>query len=102
MMRRSWSEVNRDLRGPGEWMGAPSRAIFNFSPRYSPTITPRKLRTDVVTSARPLDMDIHLQSFTIPHFPSLMIAMSKPAYLTILEYSPSKPVIVFVPSRQQC
>lgn len=31
-----------------------------------------------------------------------MIAMSKPAYLTILEYSPAKPVIVFVPSRRQC
>ncbi|KAF7363545.1 U5 small nuclear ribonucleoprotein helicase [Mycena sanguinolenta] len=72
----------RDL---GEWMGAPSHAIFNFSP-----------------SARPLDMDIHLQSFTIPHFPSLMIAMSKPAYLAIVEYSPTKPVIVFVPSRRQC
>lgn len=53
-------------------------------------------------SARPLDMDIHLQSFTIPHFPSLMIAMSKPAYLSILEYAPTKPVIIFVPSRKQC
>lgn len=72
----------RDL---GEWMGAPSHAIFNFSP-----------------SARPLDMDIHLQSFQIPHFPSLMIAMSKPAYLAIREYSPTKPVIIFVPSRRQC
>ncbi|KAG6857079.1 hypothetical protein H0H87_009640 [Tephrocybe sp. NHM501043] len=72
----------RDL---GEWMGAPSHAIFNFSP-----------------SARPLDMDIHLQSFTIPHFPSLMIAMSKPAYLAVVEYSPTKPVIIFVPSRRQC
>ncbi|KAF8886795.1 putative RNA helicase [Infundibulicybe gibba] len=72
----------RDL---GEWMGAPSHAIFNFSP-----------------SARPLDMDIHLQSFTIPHFPSLMIAMSKPAYLAIVEYSPAKPVLIFVPSRRQC
>jgi pre-mRNA-splicing helicase BRR2 len=47
-------------------------------------------------------MEIHIQSFTIPHFPSLMIAMSKPAYLAILEYSPSKPVIIFVPSRRQC
>jgi pre-mRNA-splicing helicase BRR2 len=47
-------------------------------------------------------MDIHLQSFTIPHFPSLMIAMSKPAYLAIMEYSPTKPVIIFVPSRRQC
>ncbi|KAI0062804.1 Sec63-domain-containing protein [Artomyces pyxidatus] len=72
----------RDL---GEWIGAPSHAIFNFPP-----------------SARPLDMDIHLQSFTIPHFPSLMIAMSKPAYLAISEYAPTKPVIIFVPSRQQC
>ncbi|EIW74460.1 Sec63-domain-containing protein [Coniophora puteana RWD-64-598 SS2] len=72
----------RDL---GEWMGAPSHAIFNFSP-----------------SSRPLDMDIHLQSFSIPHFPSLMIAMSKPAYLAINEYAPTKPTIVFVPSRRQC
>ncbi|KAF7305029.1 putative ATP dependent RNA helicase [Mycena kentingensis (nom. inval.)] len=72
----------RDL---GEWIGAPSHAIFNFSP-----------------SARPLDMDIHIQSFTIAHFPSLMIAMSKPAYLAIVEYSPTKPAIIFVPSRRQC
>ncbi|EKM79046.1 hypothetical protein AGABI1DRAFT_60232 [Agaricus bisporus var. burnettii JB137-S8] len=69
----------------GEWIGAKSHTIFNFSP-----------------NARPLNMEIHIQSFTIPHFPSLMIAMSKPAYLAILEYSPSKPVIVFVPSRRQC
>ena len=69
----------------GEWMNVPSHAIFNFSP-----------------SARPLDLDIHLHSFTIPHFPSLMIAMSKPAYLAIIEHSPTKPVIVFVPSRKQC
>ncbi|KAL1719126.1 Sec63 Brl domain-containing protein [Schizophyllum commune] len=72
----------RDL---GEWIGAPSHNIFNFSP-----------------SARPLDMDIHIQSFTIPHFPSLMIAMSKPAYLAITEYAPTKPTIIFVPSRRQC
>jgi len=28
--------------------------------------------------------------------------MSKPAYLAIIEYSPTKPVIIFVPSRRQC
>lgn len=72
----------RDL---GEWIGVPSHAIFNFSP-----------------SARPLDMDIHLQSFSIPHFPSLMLAMSKPAYIAISEYASTKPVIIFVPSRKQC
>lgn len=53
-------------------------------------------------SSRPLDMDIHLQSFTIPHYPSLMIAMSKPAYLAVVEYAPTKPVVVFVSSRRQC
>ena len=31
-----------------------------------------------------------------------MIAMSKPAYLAIVEHSPTKPVIIFVPSRRQC
>lgn len=31
-----------------------------------------------------------------------MIAMAKPAYLAIAEYSPNKPTIVFVPSRRQC
>ena len=31
-----------------------------------------------------------------------MIAMSKPAYLAIVEYSPTKPVIAFVPSHSQC
>ncbi|KAI5989535.1 P-loop containing nucleoside triphosphate hydrolase protein [Pisolithus albus] len=74
-----------NARDCGEWIGAPSHAIFNFSP-----------------SSRPLDMDIHLQSFSIPHHPSLMIAMSKPAYLAIVEYAPTKPVIIFVPSRKQC
>ncbi|KAG2135517.1 P-loop containing nucleoside triphosphate hydrolase protein, partial [Suillus clintonianus] len=53
-------------------------------------------------SSRPLDMDIHLQSSTVPHFSSLMISMSKPAYLAIVEHSPTKPVVIFVPSRRQC
>ncbi|KAI9462917.1 Sec63-domain-containing protein [Lactarius psammicola] len=74
-----------DARDLGEWIGASSHTIFNFPP-----------------SARPLDMDIHIQSFSIPHFPSLMIAMSKPAYLAIGEYSATRPVIIFVPGRQQC
>lgn len=47
-------------------------------------------------------MDIHLQSFSIPHFPSMMSAMSKPAYLAITEHAGRKPVIIFVPSRKQC
>ena len=78
-------------------MCAPPHAIFNFSLRHPPSVAPRRLRTDVVISARALDMSIHLPSFTMPHFPSLMIVMSKLAYFKALEHSSSKPVIVFVP-----
>ncbi len=46
-------------------------------------------------------MDTHVQSFSTPHFPSLMIAMSKPTYLAITEYSSMKPVIVFAASWKQ-
>ncbi|EHS62613.1 uncharacterized protein PGTG_22588 [Puccinia graminis f. sp. tritici CRL 75-36-700-3] len=72
----------RDL---GDWMGANSQAIFNFAP-----------------GSRPLPLEVHIQSFNVPHFPSLMIQMAKPAYLSILEYAHEKPVIAFVPSRKQC
>ncbi|GAA5998703.1 ATP-dependent RNA helicase BRR2 [Rhodotorula paludigena] len=72
----------RDL---GEWMGASAQTIFNFGP-----------------GARPLPMEVHLQSFNVPHFASLMIQMAKPAYLAITEYAQDRPVICFVPSRRQC
>lgn len=72
----------RDL---GEWMGATAQTIFNFSP-----------------GARPLPMEVHIQSFSVPHFPSLMIQMAKPAYLAIVEYAEDRPVLCFVPSRRQC
>src|SRR5258708_1809752 len=54
-----------------------------------------------LTSARPLPLQVHIQSFSIPHFPSLMIAMAKPAYLSIVECAPPQPVIIFVPPRRQ-
>lgn len=72
----------RDL---GEWLGATSHSVFNFHP-----------------SVRPVPLEIHIQSYNIPHFPSLMIAMAKPTYLAITMHSANKPVIVFVPSRKQC
>lgn len=46
-------------------------------------------------------MDIHLQSFTIAHYHSLMISLFKPAHLAIV-YAPTRPVIMFVSSRHQC
>ncbi|KAL8243569.1 hypothetical protein R6Q59_009827 [Mikania micrantha] len=71
----------RDL---GEWLGANKHTIFNFSPMV-----------------RPVGLELHIQSFSIPHYPSLMIAMSRPTYRSILDLSPDKPAIVFVPNRKQ-
>ena len=72
----------RDL---GDWIGATSQTTFNFSP-----------------SARPLPLEVHLQSFNVPHFPSLMLAMAKPAYLAMVEHAQNRPTICFVASRKQC
>lgn len=72
----------RDL---AEWIGAKSQSVFNFHP-----------------SVRPVPLEIHIQSYSIPHFASLMMAMAKPTYLAITQYAEDKPAIVFVPSRKQC
>lgn len=72
----------RDL---GEWIGASSHSIYNFSPRDRPT-----------------PFEVHLQGFSITHFPSLMIAMSKPTYIAIEQLGQNQPSVVFVHSRQQC
>lgn len=68
----------------GAWMGAEKENVFNFKP-----------------SIRAVPLELHIQSFNIPHFPSLMLAMAKPTYHAIVELSSDKPVIVFVPSRKQ-
>lgn len=73
-----------NARDVGEWIGAGKHTIFNFSPHV-----------------RPVPLELHLQSFTIPHFPSLMLAMARPAYLSILQLSPDKPSLIFVPNRKQ-
>ncbi|KAJ3286172.1 DEIH-box ATPase [Borealophlyctis nickersoniae] len=72
----------RDL---GEWIGATSQTIYNFKP-----------------NVRPVPLEIHIQGYNIPHFASLMIAMSKPTYLAVTQLAPERPAIVFVPSRKQC
>lgn len=69
----------------GEWIGANQHCIYNFSPKD-----------------RPRPLEVTMQSFTIPHFPSLMIAMTKPLYLTITTLSHDHSSIIFVPSRKQC
>ncbi|KIX02460.1 uncharacterized protein Z518_08401 [Rhinocladiella mackenziei CBS 650.93] len=73
-----------NARDVGEWLGANKHTIYNFSPMV-----------------RPVGLELHIQSFNIPHFPSLMMAMARPAYQSILQLSPDKPVICFVPGRKQ-
>ncbi|KAL8729842.1 MAG: hypothetical protein Q9166_004483 [cf. Caloplaca sp. 2 TL-2023] len=73
-----------NARDIGEWLGATKHAIYNFSPHV-----------------RPVPLELHIQSFTIPHFPSLMLAMAKPTYSAILQMSSDKPAMIFVPSRKQ-
>ncbi|KAK3066782.1 Pre-mRNA-splicing helicase BRR2, partial [Teratosphaeriaceae sp. CCFEE 6253] len=74
-----------NARDIGEWIGASKHNIYNFSPHV-----------------RPIPLNLHLQTFNVPHFPSLMLAMAKPTYQAILQYAqPDKPAMVFVPSRKQ-
>jgi len=73
-----------NARDIGEWIDAKKHNIYNFSPHV-----------------RSVPLELHIQSFTVPHFPSLMLAMAKPTYLSILQMSPDKPAIIFVPSRKQ-
>ncbi|OJD26802.1 hypothetical protein ACJ73_01804 [Blastomyces percursus] len=73
-----------NARDIGEWLGAKKHTIYNFSPHV-----------------RPVPLELHIQSYTIPHFPSLMLAMAKPAFASILQLSPDKPALVFVPTRKQ-
>ncbi|KAL9617270.1 MAG: hypothetical protein Q9160_007951 [Pyrenula sp. 1 TL-2023] len=73
-----------NARDIGEWIGANKHSIFNFSPHI-----------------RPVPLELHINSFSIPHFPSLMLAMARPAYSSIMQLSPDKPAIVFVPGRKQ-
>ncbi|KIW33062.1 uncharacterized protein PV07_04561 [Cladophialophora immunda] len=73
-----------NARDVGEWLGANKHTIYNFSPM-----------------TRPVGLQLHIQSFSIPHFPSLMMAMARPTYQSIVQLSPDKPAIVFVPGRKQ-
>jgi pre-mRNA-splicing helicase BRR2 len=65
-----------------EWMGATD--IYNFMP-----------------NARPIPLDIYIQSFDHNIQAVRMLAMSKPAYHSIKKNFDNKPVMVFVPDRKQ-
>jgi activating signal cointegrator complex subunit 3 len=71
----------RDL---ADWLGIQNVGMYNFRP-----------------SVRPIPMSIYIQGFPGKHYCPRMATMNKPAYASILEHSPQKPVLVFVSSRRQ-
>ncbi|KAF4121373.1 pre-mRNA-splicing helicase BRR2 [Geosmithia morbida] len=73
-----------NARDIGEWIDAKKHDIYNFTPHV-----------------RPVPLELHVQSFNNPHFPSLMLAMAKPTYLAVTQMSPDKPAMIFVPTRKQ-
>ncbi|XP_071827411.1 U5 small nuclear ribonucleoprotein 200 kDa helicase-like isoform X1 [Apostichopus japonicus] len=95
-MRYISSQIERNIRivslssslanakDVAQWLGAAANNTFNFHP-----------------NVRPVSLELHIQGFNITHTASRLVAMVKPTYNAILKYSPSKPVIVFVPSRKQ-
>ncbi|KAJ9088373.1 Pre-mRNA-splicing helicase BRR2 [Entomophthora muscae] len=74
-----------NARDVAVWIGAPTSATFNFHP-----------------ADRPVPLEVHIQSFAIPHFPSRMLAMAKPTFNAINSYAATSSTIVYVPSRRQC
>jgi pre-mRNA-splicing helicase BRR2 len=75
-----------NARDIAEWIGASTQHTFNFHPMV-----------------RPVPLEVHLQSYAVSHFASLMLAMTRPVYQAILQSaSTNRPTLVFVPSRKQC
>ncbi|KAJ1958217.1 Pre-mRNA splicing [Linderina pennispora] len=81
-----------NARDVAAWIGAPPSAVFNFSP-----------------AVRPVPLEIHIQTSTIPHFASRMAALAAPTYRAVCgdpvgsqAGQSREPAIVFVPSRRQC
>uniref|UniRef100_A0A183BX03 Activating signal cointegrator 1 complex subunit 3 n=1 Tax=Globodera pallida TaxID=36090 RepID=A0A183BX03_GLOPA len=67
-----------------EWIGVRDHGLFNFRP-----------------SVRPVPVQVHIQGFPGQHYCPRMALMNKPAYQYIKQFSPIKPVLVFVASRRQ-
>uniref|UniRef100_A0A8C1M603 BRR2 homolog n=1 Tax=Cyprinus carpio TaxID=7962 RepID=A0A8C1M603_CYPCA len=66
------------------WLGCSTTATFNFHP-----------------NVRPVPLELHIQGFNVSHTQTRLLSMAKPVYHAIMKHSPSKPVLVFVPSRRQ-
>ncbi len=87
-----------DAKDVGEWLGAPTHALFAFPP-----------------GVRPVPLEIHITGMDIINFEARMQAMSRPCYAAVLQHASgaagrgasslavsgqAKPAVVFVPSRK--
>ena len=52
-------------------------------------------------AVRPVQLEVHIDSFPGKHYCPRMATMNKPTYAAIKTYSPVKPILVFVSSRRQ-
>lgn len=71
----------RDL---ASWLGITNVGLYNFNP-----------------ATRPVPVEIHISGYPGKHYCPRMATMNKPTYQAIRQYSPTKPVLVFVSSRRQ-
>lgn len=69
----------------GQWIGASSQFIYNFS-----------------VKEQVIPLEIHLQSSSIPHHPSLMIYLSKSVFYAIQQLAGTDQALIFVDERRQC
>jgi pre-mRNA-splicing helicase BRR2 len=67
-----------------DWIGCSSHGLFNFDP-----------------TVRTVPLECSIRGFDIANYGARMLAMAKPTYNAITTLSPDKPVIIFVPTRQQ-
>lgn len=69
----------------GYWIGANNQSVYNFPP-----------------TERIQPMEIHLQSLSIPHHPSLMIAMARPTFYAVKQLAGNESALIFLHERRQC
>lgn len=68
----------------GDWLGIHGTGLYNFS-----------------HSVRPVQLQVHISGYPGKHYCPRMATMNKPCYTAIRQYSPHKPVLLFVASRRQ-
>lgn len=74
-----------NARELADWLGvSPTTGLFNFRP-----------------SVRPVPCEAHVIGVAGERYSPRMQAMNRPCYTSIVRYSPTKPVLIFVSSRRQ-